>query len=90
MARLGLPVVVVVANRLGAINHALQTLEAVRARGLHVLGVVLAGPAFADNRAAIETHGAVRVLAELPWAETVTPELIGAWSALVPPLAQLA
>ena len=84
MARLALPVVVVVANQLGAINHALLTLEAVRARGLEVLGVVLAGPAFADNRAAIETHGAVRVLAELPWAETVTPELIGAWAALIP------
>ena len=89
MLRLGLPVVVVVRNRLGAINHALLTLEALRARGLEVLGVVLTGAAFRDNRAAIERHGRVRVLAELPWTEPLTPEAVAAWARLVPPLEAL-
>jgi dethiobiotin synthetase len=40
-ARLSLPVVVVVANRLGCINHTLLTLESIRARGLHCPGIVL-------------------------------------------------
>jgi dethiobiotin synthetase len=40
-ARLALPVVVVVANRLGCINHTLLTLESIRARGLHCPGIVL-------------------------------------------------
>ncbi len=40
MAALDLPVLLVVGNRLGAINHALLTLQAVRARGLRVAGIV--------------------------------------------------
>jgi len=40
-ARLALPVVVVVANRLGCINHTLLTLESIRARGLHCPGIIL-------------------------------------------------
>jgi dethiobiotin synthetase len=40
-AALGLPVVVVAANRLGCVNHALLTVESIRARGLRCLGIVL-------------------------------------------------
>ena len=40
-ARLALPVVLVVANRLGCINHTLLTLESIRARGLHCPGIIL-------------------------------------------------
>jgi dethiobiotin synthetase len=38
---LGFPVLVVAADRLGAVNHALLTLEAVERRGLPLAGVVL-------------------------------------------------
>lgn len=38
---LGLPVLVVVANRLGCLNHTLLTVEAIRARGLTCAGLVL-------------------------------------------------
>jgi dethiobiotin synthetase len=37
---LGLPVILVVGMRLGCINHALLTAEAIRARGLHLAGWV--------------------------------------------------
>ena len=40
-ARLALPVVLVVANRLGCINHTLLTLESIRARGLQCPGIIL-------------------------------------------------
>ena len=82
--------VVVVRDRLGAINQALLTLEAVRSRGLQILGVVLTGTPFADNRAAIETHGRVRIIADLPWTEPLTPEVVAAWAARIPPLGELA
>ena len=39
--RLGLPVIPVVANKLGCINHALLTIESIRARGLECPGVIL-------------------------------------------------
>jgi dethiobiotin synthetase len=40
-AHLGYPVLVVVANRLGCLNHTLLTLSDLRARGLSCLGLVL-------------------------------------------------
>ena len=84
MARLDLPAIVVVADRLGAINQTLLTLEALRARGLEVLGVVLTGQAFADNRAAIERHGGVRILAELPFSDRIDAAQVAAWAELIP------
>lgn len=86
MARLDLPVVLVAADRLGAINHTLLTLEALRARGLQVLGVVLTGGPFGDNRAAIERHGRVRILAQLPTADRVDAAQVAAWARLLPAL----
>ncbi len=41
MQELGLPVLLVVANRLGCLNQALLSIEAVQARGLEVAGLVL-------------------------------------------------
>jgi len=40
-AIIGLPVLVVVANRLGCLNHTLLTIESIRARGLECAGLVL-------------------------------------------------
>jgi malonyl-CoA O-methyltransferase len=67
MERLGLPVVVVARTTLGTINHTLLTIEAVRARRLHVAGVVMVGEPDADNRAAIAEYGNVAMLGEMPW-----------------------
>ena len=86
MARLDLPVVVVAATRLGAINQTLLALAALRARGIEVLGVVLTGEPFADNRAAIERHGGVRVLAELHHADPVDADQVARWAAAFPSL----
>ena len=66
MVRFGLPVVLVARTALGTINHTLLSLEALRSRGLQVLGVVLSGAPDAGNREAIARHGRVRILAELP------------------------
>lgn len=38
---LGLPVIIVAANRLGALNHILLTVDAIRARGLTCAGIIL-------------------------------------------------
>jgi malonyl-CoA O-methyltransferase len=86
MVRLDLPVVLVAADRLGAINQTLLTLEALRARGLEVLGVVLTGRAFADNRAAIARHGGARILAELPFSDRIDADQVAAWAGRLPPL----
>lgn len=47
--RLGLPVLLVVGDRLGCINHALLTLEAVERRGLRTAAVVVNRPGAEDS-----------------------------------------
>ena len=44
VARIGLPVLVVVGNRLGCVNDVLLTVEAVRRRGIPLLGLALVPP----------------------------------------------
>jgi dethiobiotin synthetase len=72
-AEMGLPVVVVAANRLGALNHTLLTVESIRSRGLECAGVILnhVQPPSAEPDIAVMTNGAalrellgVRVLVE--------------------------
>jgi dethiobiotin synthetase len=64
---LALPVVIAASPGLGAINHTLLTIEAVRSVGLELLAVVLTpwpetpGDVERSNREAIERLGAVRV-----------------------------
>ncbi len=66
IAHLGVPVVIAARSTLGTINHTLLTLEALRSRGLSVLGVVLSGPPSPANREAIAERGHCRVLGEIP------------------------
>jgi dethiobiotin synthetase len=72
---LNLPVIVIAANRLGAINHLLLTLEHARCKGVSVLCYVLnrleSGPSLAaeTNREALLTLTAVRCAGELSYVE---------------------
>lgn len=72
--RLRLPLLIVARDTLGTINHTSLTVEAARARGLKVLGVVVnrtksGRPDLAErlNPAAIAEATGVPVLAVLPW-----------------------
>jgi dethiobiotin synthetase len=63
-AELGLPVLVVAANRLGVLNHALLTVDAILSRGLRCAGVVLNGvtPTVADDAAQVTNAGILEEL----------------------------
>jgi len=80
MVALQLPVLVVSRADLGTINHTLLTLEALRARALHIAGVVMVGVRNASNRDAIEHYGNVAVLGEMPEVPTLTPEAVALWA----------
>lgn len=73
---LGWPVLVVVGNKLGALNHALLTLESVRSRRLPLAGVILndiapaEGPAATTNREVLEEALGFRVLAHAGYEAT--------------------
>jgi malonyl-CoA O-methyltransferase len=86
IARLGLPAVVVARSGLGTINHTLLTLESLEARGVAVAGVVMNGPPNEANRRAIETFGAVSVIAEFPPLEPLEAGTLAAAAARLAPV----
>ena len=76
---LGLPVVLVVGLRLGCLNHALLTAEAIRARGLTLAGWIAnrIDPAMLapeDNLAYLRSHLGAPLLADLPHQAVPTPQ----------------
>lgn len=80
---LGLPVLIVSRTGLGTINHTLLTIEALGRRAVPIAGVVMVGPPgdiVRDNRLAIEHHGRVAVLGELPTLNPLTPERLRGWA----------
>ena len=66
LQRWQLPVVLVARSGLGTLNHTLLSLEALRHRGIAVLGLILNGPPHADNPGTLEQFGGIPVLAQLP------------------------
>jgi dethiobiotin synthase len=71
MRRLGAAVVVAARTALGTINHTLLTLQALRAAGLQVNGVVMIGAENAENRQAIEHFGNTPVIGWIPVLSTI-------------------
>lgn len=73
---LGWPVIVVVRNKLGALNHCLLTLESVRARNLTLVGIILNNAegtndeAKRTNRAVLEEFAGCPILAEVDRGQT--------------------
>ncbi|MGI2262112.1 dethiobiotin synthase, partial [Candidatus Cardinium hertigii] len=67
-----IPVILVARSTLGTINHTLLSLEALRARDIPVLGIILNGPYHQDNLQTIESYGKTQVLASIPKLAHIT------------------
>ena len=78
IARWNLPAVLVGRTALGAINHALLSIEALRARGVPLLGIAFSGEEIADTQRTIAQMGAVRELGRLPVLDPLTPQTLKA------------
>ncbi|QKR99170.1 ATP-dependent dethiobiotin synthetase BioD [Sphingomonas sp. CL5.1] len=65
-ARWAAPVVLVARTGLGTINHSLLSIEALRRRGVPILGLAFVGEAQPDSEATIARLGAVKRLGRLP------------------------
>lgn len=73
---LAMPVIVVAANKLGAINHTLLTVEALRARNITVLGIIFNAldrqqdeTVLQDNPEIVRTFARTPILGRLPRSE---------------------
>lgn len=74
----GDPAVIVARTTLGTINHSLLTAEALRARGVPVLGVAFIGDANEDTEETIAAIGMVKRLGRLPLLDPLTPDALSA------------
>lgn len=73
---LDIPVLLVARSELGTLNHTFLSLEALRRRGIPILGVVLNGPVHRSNRETIEQIGEIDILAEIEFADELNPEVV--------------
>ncbi|WP_035607170.1 dethiobiotin synthase [Haloferula sp. BvORR071] len=65
-ADLRLPVIIVVGNRLGALNHTILTVESIRAKGLPIAGLVMNHLVDELDTASITNKGIIEQLTGLP------------------------
>lgn len=77
-ARWDQPVVLVARTVLGTINHSLLSIEALRSRGVPILGIAFIGDAVEDSEATIAEIGGVRRLGRLPWLDPVNAQTLAA------------
>lgn len=85
--RLNLPVILVVGLRLGCLNHALLTAEAIRSRGLKLAGWIANGidpdmPWPEENITALKERLTAPLLGYLPWLDNGDPATAAARLAL--------
>ena len=80
MKILELPVVVVARTELGTINHTLLTIEALKQREVPIVGLVMVGNLQLGTRKAIELHGQVPVLGEMPRFHNLNSDVLSTWA----------
>lgn len=78
LERLCIPVVLVVRNRLGAINHAILSIEALRGRGIPILGVIFNNVSYGsdpvicrDNPEIVRQITSTEFLGEVPYSTDI-------------------
>ena len=74
--RWGRPVVIVARTALGTINHSLMTVEALKARGVPILGIAFNGPPEEESEAIICRIAGVKRLGRLPMLAPLNRETL--------------
>lgn len=75
---LGVPTILVTTQYLGSLNHTYLSLEAIRSRGIPLLGVILVGEADPDLDTHLKHTMGSPILAHISKAQALTPEFIEA------------
>ncbi|MEC7818532.1 MAG: dethiobiotin synthase [Pseudomonadota bacterium] len=75
-AQWGAPVVLVARTTLGTINHSLLTIEALRTRGVPIIGIAFIGDPQEDSEATICTIGKVERLGRLAWLDPLNADTL--------------
>jgi dethiobiotin synthetase len=86
---LKLRLIIVARTQLGTINHTLLTIEAAKAVGIPIVGLVLIGPEDIGLGTVLSECSGVPVLAEIPWYTEVTEMLVQEKGVALLPAAKL-
>ena len=76
IAALEAEVVVVSRNYLGSINHTLLTLEALKARGLPIAGIIFNGGSTPSSEDIIQSYSKIRCLGHVPQLKRIDAETV--------------
>jgi dethiobiotin synthetase len=77
-ARWGFPVVLCARTQLGTINHTLLSVEALKRRGIPVLGIAFVGDEMADSQETIGAFSGTKILGRLPYLNPLSPDALAA------------
>ncbi len=76
VAHYDLPAILVVQNYLGSINHTLLSIEVLKSRRIHLLGIVINGPANVASEKFILQYANVPIVARIPHFDKLNNEAI--------------
>ncbi|MFH1554402.1 MAG: dethiobiotin synthase [Pseudomonadota bacterium] len=77
-AHWGFPVVLCARTQLGTINHTLLSVEALKRRGIPLLGIAFVGDEMADSQETIGAFSGTKILGRLPRLDPLTPDALAA------------
>jgi dethiobiotin synthetase len=69
--KFNIPTIIVSSSRLGTINHTLLTIEALKARNINILGVIMTGELNKSTCTTIEYYSNVEILAQIPFLNRI-------------------
>jgi dethiobiotin synthetase len=72
MQQLALPVILVVKNYLGSINHTLLSIEVLKQKGLTIAGIIIIGDKNEASEQSYEQQSGVRILGHIDWVQNFT------------------
>lgn len=73
---LNVPVILIVQNYLGAINHTILSIEALRKRNISIAGIIYNGGSRSENINFIEQYSNIKTLYIIPELEVINKEII--------------
>lgn len=71
ISQLKLPVILVVRNYLGSINHTLLSIELLKSKGIDIAGIIVSGSNYNDNEEIIQHFSGVPVIARVEEAKEI-------------------
>jgi dethiobiotin synthetase len=71
-----LPVILIAQNYLGSINHTLMTIEVMKSRGIHLLGIVMNGQRNEASETYIEQYSYMSIIARIPYFDKIDSKAV--------------